>query len=73
MATPVTSDSRGYESQFSANHLGRFQLAARLWTALRNADGARRLPFKRSPARQSQFNDPDFLRHDYERREAYGQ
>jgi NAD(P)-dependent dehydrogenase (short-subunit alcohol dehydrogenase family) len=41
MATPLARDSRGYESQFSANHLGHFQLTARLWPALRNAQGAR--------------------------------
>jgi NAD(P)-dependent dehydrogenase (short-subunit alcohol dehydrogenase family) len=41
MAAPLTRDSRGYESQFAINHLGHFQLTARLWTALRMAKGAR--------------------------------
>ena len=41
MAPPLARDSRGYESQFSANHLGHFQLTARLWPALLNAHGAR--------------------------------
>jgi hypothetical protein len=41
MATPLTRDARGYESQFSANHLGHFQLTARLWPALLNAHDAR--------------------------------
>jgi NAD(P)-dependent dehydrogenase (short-subunit alcohol dehydrogenase family) len=41
MATPLTRDARGFESQFSANHLGHFQLTVRLWPALRNARGAR--------------------------------
>ncbi len=30
MATPLMRDHRGYESQFVTNHLGHFQLAARL-------------------------------------------
>ena len=41
MATPLTRDARGYESQFSANHLGHFQLTLRLLQALRSAQGAR--------------------------------
>lgn len=49
MATPLARDSRGYESQFSANHLGHFQLTARLWPALRNINGARAL-FRFLPA-----------------------
>ncbi len=34
MASPLARDARGYESQFATNHLGHFQLAARLWPAL---------------------------------------
>ncbi|MFT4147091.1 MAG: SDR family NAD(P)-dependent oxidoreductase [Mobilitalea sp.] len=41
MAPPLRRDSRGYESQFSTNHLGHFQLTARLWPALKKANGAR--------------------------------
>jgi hypothetical protein len=45
MATPPTRDVRGYESQFSANHLGHFQLMARLWPALRNGHARGSFPF----------------------------
>lgn len=39
MATPLLRDARGYEAQFATNHLGHFQLTARLWPALRRAQG----------------------------------
>lgn len=41
MAAPLTRDSRGFESQFSTNVLGHFQLTARLWPALVAAGNAR--------------------------------
>lgn len=41
MANPLTRDARGYESQFSTNHLGHFHLAVRLWPALSKAQGER--------------------------------
>src|SRR5260370_26564030 len=37
---PLTRDARGYELHFATNHLGHFQLAMRLWPALRQANGA---------------------------------
>jgi NAD(P)-dependent dehydrogenase (short-subunit alcohol dehydrogenase family) len=72
---PLTRDARGYELHFVTNHLGHFQLAMRLWPALRRANGARvvavsawahsRAPFV--------FEDPNFERRDYVPWMAYGQ
>ncbi len=75
MACPLARDSRGYESQFATNHLGHFQLVARLWPALRQANGARVVSVsswghRRSPV---MFEDPNFERRDYDRWSAYGQ
>jgi NAD(P)-dependent dehydrogenase (short-subunit alcohol dehydrogenase family) len=75
MAAPLTRDGRGYESQFSTNHLGHFQLTARLWPALRTARGARVISVSSWGHRRSSvvFEDPNFERHDYDRWAAYGQ
>jgi len=34
MAVPLSRDARGFESQLATNHLGHFQLTARVWPAL---------------------------------------
>src|SRR5713101_8070543 len=75
MACPLARDSRGYESQFATNHLGHFQLVARLWPALRQANGARVVSVSSWGHRQSPvvFEDPNFERRDYDRWSAYGQ
>src|SRR5690606_29541885 len=41
MWVPFRRDSRGIESQLATNYLAQFQLTARLWTALKQANGAR--------------------------------
>ena len=75
MATPLARDSRGYESQFSANHLGHFQLTARLWPALRNAHGARVVSVSSRGHQRAgmDFDDPQFQHRAYDRWQAYGQ
>jgi NAD(P)-dependent dehydrogenase (short-subunit alcohol dehydrogenase family) len=75
MATPLTRDIRGYESQFSANHLGHFQLTARLWPALRNAHGARVVSLSSRAHQRAavDFDDPHFHHRTYDRWQAYAQ
>lgn len=72
---PLTRDARGYELHFATNHLGHFQLAMRLWPALRQANGARVVAVSawahsRSPI---VFEDPNFEHRDYIPWMAYGQ
>jgi NAD(P)-dependent dehydrogenase (short-subunit alcohol dehydrogenase family) len=75
MANPLTRDARGYESQFSTNHLGHFQLTARLWPALQRAKGARVVSLSSVGHRRApvNFEDPNFERREYDRWVAYGQ
>jgi NAD(P)-dependent dehydrogenase (short-subunit alcohol dehydrogenase family) len=75
MATPLVRDTRGYESQFSANHLGHFQLTAQLLPALRQAGDARVVSVSSRGHRFGgvDFDDPNFERRDYDRWKAYGQ
>lgn len=75
MWTPLQRDSRGYEGQFSTNHLGHFQLTARLWPALKGATGARVINVSSSGHYFSpiQFEDVNYKQRDYNKFEAYGQ
>lgn len=75
MANPLTRDARGYESQFATNHLGHFQLTARLWPALQRAKGARVVSLSSVGHRRAKVNleDPNFERREYDRWAAYGQ
>lgn len=75
MAPPLTRDARGNELQFSANHLGHFQLTCRLWPALVAAEGARVIALSSYGHRRSgvDFHDPNFEKRSYDRWEAYGQ
>jgi len=75
MAAPLRRDDRGYESQFSTNHLGHFQLAVRLWPALRRSGKARIVSVSSLGHRLSpvDFDDPHFERRPYDKWIAYGQ
>jgi len=75
MATPLARDAHGYESQFSANHLGHFRLTALLLPALLAADGARVVSVSSRGHHFSgvNFDDPHFLKRDYDKWLAYGQ
>lgn len=75
MAPPLTRDARGNELQFSANHLGHFQLTCRLWPALIAAEGARVIALSSYGHRRAgvDFHDPNFEERPYDRWEAYGQ
>ncbi|MEU9392804.1 oxidoreductase [Streptomyces sp. NPDC048324] len=75
MATPLTRDARGYEAQFATNHLGHFQLVARLWPALVAAGGARVVSVSSRGIRFGgvDFDDLHFERRPYEPFVAYGQ
>lgn len=74
MAAPLMRDARGYEAQFATNHLGHFQLTARLWPALKRANGARVVSLSSIGHRRSPVNleDPSFERRPYDKWEAYG-
>lgn len=72
MASPLMRDARGYEAQFATNHLGHFQLTARLWPALNK--GARVVSLSSIGHRRSPVNleDPNFNTTPYDKWEAYG-
>lgn len=79
MANPLTRDARGYESQFATNHLGHFQLTARLWPLLlAGADAGNdvRVVVLSSVGHLRgglDLNDPNFLVREYDKWLAYGQ
>jgi len=74
MANPLTRDSRGFESQFATNHLGHFQLTARLWPLLKAADVARVVALSSIGHRLGapDLDDPHWETRDYSKWPAYG-
>ena len=75
MANPLARDARGYESQFATNHLGHFQLTARLWPLLVKADGARLVSVSSIGHRLNGLDlaDLNFEHRVYDKWLAYGQ
>lgn len=75
MWVPLQRDKRGYESQLATNHLGHFQLTARLWPALAEANGARVVCVSSYGHQMAPFDfeDPHFLHRAYETLQGYGQ
>jgi NAD(P)-dependent dehydrogenase (short-subunit alcohol dehydrogenase family) len=74
MASPLMRDARGYEAQFSTNHLGHFQLTARLWPALVKAKGARVICLSSAGHWNSPvLEDWNFQSREYDPWQAYGQ
>src|ERR1700730_7677833 len=75
MATPLMRDDRGYELQFATNHLGHFQLTARLWEPLKKSRNARVVALSSSAHMMGEvdFSDPNFDNRPYDKWAAYGQ
>jgi NAD(P)-dependent dehydrogenase (short-subunit alcohol dehydrogenase family) len=75
MACPLARDARGYESQFATNHLGHFQMTARIWPLLKAAGKARVVVLSSIGHARSDvhLDDVHFERRDYEKWSAYGQ
>lgn len=75
MWVPLRRDTRGFESQLATNYLGQFHLTARLWPALKKANGARVVNLSSFGHQMSPFNfdDPNFHHRTYETLQGYGQ
>jgi NAD(P)-dependent dehydrogenase (short-subunit alcohol dehydrogenase family) len=75
IANTLVRDQRGYESQFSTNHLGHFQLTTMLLPALQKAQGARVVSVSSRGHHHAgvDFDDPHFERRPYDRAVGYGQ
>ncbi|MBI1228475.1 MAG: SDR family NAD(P)-dependent oxidoreductase [Bacteroidetes bacterium] len=75
MWVPLRRDCRGIESQLATNYLAPFQLTAKLWTALKKANGARVVNVSSQGHQFANFNfdDPNFMHREYETLQGYGQ
>ncbi len=76
MANALSRDARGYESQFATNHLGHFQMTARIWPLIRAAGAGARVVALSSIGHRGggvDFDDINFERRDYHKWLAYAQ
>ena len=76
MANALSRDLCGYESQFATNHLGHFQMTARLWPLLKAAGAGTRIVSLSSIGHRIggvDFDDVHFDKRDYNKWQAYGQ
>src|SRR5688572_18760366 len=75
MWVPLRKYNRGIESQLATNYLAQFHLTARLWPALKKANGARVINVSSHGHQFATFNfdDPNFLHREYETLQGYGQ
>ncbi len=75
MWVPLQRDIRGYESQLSTIQLGHFLLTAKPWPTLKKVNGARIVNVSSFGHEIAPFNfdDPNFVRHEYETLQGYGQ
>ncbi len=75
MWVPFRKDERGIESQLATNYIGQFHLTARLWPALKQANGARVVNVSSLGHQMGDisFEDPNFQHRGYETLQAYGQ
>jgi len=75
MWVPLRRDSRGIESQLATNYLGQFHLTAKLWPALKKANGARVISVSSYGHQMAPFNfeDPNFEKREYDTLSGYGQ
>ena len=75
MACPLTRVGPGWEAQFAVCHLGHFELARGLERNLKGTEGSRVVALSSTAHIISDvhWDDPHFLRHDYDKWQAYGQ
>ena len=75
MWVPLRRDEHGIESQLATNYLAPFRLTARLWPALKKANGARVVNVSSHGHHFAPFHfeDPNFLHREYETLLGYGQ
>jgi NAD(P)-dependent dehydrogenase (short-subunit alcohol dehydrogenase family) len=76
MACPLARDARGFESQFATNHLGHFQMTARIWPLIKESGAGARIVVLSSIGHARcgvDLDDPHFVTREYDKWTAYGQ